>query len=128
MYRVFLLIMLFALGLAPACTDPSQITARDLNRFAVKAEHAALWKEAEFRLREALKLEPSDARLHNNLAVALEAQAKIDDAHKEYEEAIRLAPDNATYRRNFNEFMAAHRWENRSGGTAEPGAEEDEEP
>lgn len=125
--HMIILITPLILGLLWACTDPSQITARDLNRFAVKAEHAELWKEAEYRLREAIKLTPDDARLHNNLAVALEAQAKLEEAHGEYEEAMRLAPGNGVYRRNYNEFMAVHRWEYDKADTAEPGTAVDDE-
>lgn len=104
---------------AAACTPPGYVGARDYNRFALKAQEEGLWREAEYRLRQALSENPRDARLHNNLAVALEAQGKLEEAHAEYQEAVKFDPANETYRRNLREFTTAHRWE------YEPAEEED---
>jgi Tfp pilus assembly protein PilF len=106
---------------AAGCTPPASVTTRDYNRFAIRAQEAGLWREAEYRLRQALAEDPNDARLHNNLAVALEAQGKLEEAHDEYQKAVKLDPGNDAYRRNFQEFKTAHRWE------YEP-AEEEEAP
>jgi Flp pilus assembly protein TadD len=87
------------------------VTTSDYNRFAIRAQEEGLWREAEYRLRQALADDPDDARLHNNLAVALEAQAKLEEAHEEYRKAAELDPGNETYRRNLREFTEAHLWE-----------------
>lgn len=109
--KVTLPIWLTAVLAAGACTPPDQITTRDYNRFALKAQEEKLWREAEYRLRQALELNPKDARLYNNLGVALEAQGKLAEAHAAYEEAVKLAPENEAFRRNLQEFINAHRWE-----------------
>jgi Flp pilus assembly protein TadD len=106
-----------------ACTSPGRITTSDYNRFAIKAQEEGLWKEAEYRLRQALAKTPNDARLHNNLAVSLEAQGKLAEARAEYDEAVRLDPGNEVYRRNLAEFNQIHRWEYAAtAATAAPAA------
>ena len=96
---------------AAAGAPPGLITSRDYNRFALRAQEEGLWREAEYRLRQALRENPDDARLHNNLAVALEALGELDEAHAEYQTAVKLDPGNDTYRRNLRDFTTAHSWE-----------------
>jgi len=102
---------LLAVIAAAACRPPGVVTSRDYNRFALRAQEEGLWREAEYRLRQALRDNPDDARLHNNLAVALEALGKLEEAHAEYQTAVKLDPDNDTYRRNLRDFTTAHSWE-----------------
>jgi len=102
---------LVAVVAAAACAPPGLITSRDYNRFALRAQEEGLWREAEYRLRQALRENPDDARLHNNLAVALEALGELDEAHAEYQMAVKLDPGNDTYRRNLRDFTTAHSWE-----------------
>lgn len=96
---------------AAACTPPGVVTSRDYNRFAIRAQEEGLWREAEYRLRQALRENPNDARLHNNLAVALEALGELEEAHAEYQTAVKLDPGNDAYRRNLRDFTVAHKWE-----------------
>jgi Flp pilus assembly protein TadD len=125
--RLYTLALLAAVA---ACSPPGRITARDYNRFALRAQEEGLWREAEYRLRQALRERPDDPRLHNNLAVALEAQGELEEAYAEYRKAAELDPGNDTYRRNLRDFTTAHRWEySPQGETAEeegenPGDEE----
>ncbi len=84
-----------------------------------------MWREAEYRLRQALAKDPEDARLHNNLAVALEAQGKLEEAYEEYRKAVSLNPGNDTYRGNLRDFIDAHRWEYTPPGEEKAGDEEE---
>ena len=102
---------LVAVVAAAACGPPGLITSRDYNRFALRAQEEGLWREAEYRLRQALRENPGDARLHNNLAVALEALGKLEEAYAEYQTAVKLDPGNDAYRRNLRDFTTAHSWE-----------------
>lgn len=102
---------LWLVATALSCKSPWLVTARDYNRFAIKAQEEGLWREAEHRLRQALAEDPGDPRLHNNLAVALEALGKLEEAYAEYQKAVRLDPGNDVYRRNLREFTTAHLWE-----------------
>ncbi len=110
--RLTILALAAALVVATAsCTSPWRVTTSDYNRFAIRAQEEGLWREAEYRLRQALADDPDDARIHNNLGVALEAQAKLEEAYDEYRKAVALDPANETYRRNLREFTDAHLWE-----------------
>lgn len=112
MGRIVLISVLAVLTAAAVagCGGGSQVTAIDLNDFAVRCSKYEMWGEAEFRLRNALALQADDARLHNNLAVALEAQAKLEEAYAEYKRAVALDPGNEKFRRNLDEFVHDHRW------------------
>jgi Flp pilus assembly protein TadD len=125
------LVALLAVVAAAACTPPGLVTSRDYNRFAIRAQEEGLWREAEYRLRQALREDPNDARLHNNLAVALEALGKLEEAHAEYQTAVKLDPGNDAYRRNLRDFTVAHKWEYQTEdeeAEVEEGGAGDEEP
>ncbi|MCE2396627.1 tetratricopeptide repeat protein [Candidatus Poribacteria bacterium] len=88
--------MIFACG---ALQD--QPTIDQYNQFAIKSAELQLWNEAIFRWQHILKIEPQNAKVHNNLGVAYEAAGKIDEAIKAYERATELEPDNKFYRFNY---------------------------
>ncbi len=111
MRRTYLILVAAFAVAAASCKSPWLVTTSDYNRFAIRAQEEGLWREAEYRLRQALSEDPNDARLHNNLAVALEAQGKLEEAYEEYRKAVRLDPGNETYSRNLREFTDAHLWE-----------------
>jgi len=75
-------------------------------RFGSEAAERGLWREAMFRWERVLKSDPSNPRLHNNLAVAYESLGQYDRARTEYEEARRLDPDSKEIRGNFESFRA----------------------
>jgi tetratricopeptide (TPR) repeat protein len=80
--------------------------------FGVEMARMNLWREAQFRFRRAVDLNPGDAMAHNNLAVALEANGNFDDALKEYREALRLDRGNSYIQKNysrFTEFMSRNK-------------------
>jgi len=119
---------LLAVVAAAACTPPGLVTSRDYNRFALRAQEEGLWREAEYRLRQALRENPDDARLHNNLAVALEALGELEEAYAEYRTAVKLDPGNDAYRHNLRDFTIAHKWEYQpEDEAAETGEDGDEE-
>jgi Flp pilus assembly protein TadD len=65
------------------------------------------YPEAEELYREAVRLEPENARFHNDLATALFAQHKSDEAEAAEREALRLDPGNAEYCDNLGEYLLA---------------------
>ena len=82
-------------------TLQDQPTIDQYNQFAIKSAELQLWNEAIFRLQHILKIEPQNAKAHNNLGVAYEAVGKIDEAIKAYERATELEPENKFYRFNY---------------------------
>lgn len=72
--------------------------------FGVEMARMNLWREAQFRFKRAVDLNPGDAMAHNNLAVAMEANGDFDNALKEYREALRLDRSNSYIQKNYSRF------------------------
>jgi Tfp pilus assembly protein PilF len=74
-------------------------------QFGVRMAKMNLWREAMFRFKRAVEIEPDDAMAHNNLAVAYEANGEFDGAMKEYREALRLDRSNQHIQKNYSRFV-----------------------
>ena len=62
------------------------------------------WKEAIFRWEKALRHDPENYRLHNNIAVAYEALGKYEKADKAYQLALKYGKNNKRIQENYNLF------------------------
>jgi hypothetical protein len=93
---------------APGCRSsaPSATTsAEQQEQFGVRMARMNLWREAMFRFRRAVELNPEDATAHNNLAVAYEANGDFENAAKAYREAMRLDRSNQHIQKNYSRFV-----------------------
>lgn len=97
---VCLLLIVFGCGSSADLNKPE--TQKE---FGVRMAKLNLWREAEFRFRRAVEINPNDAMARNNLAVALEANGNFDAAAKEYREALRLDRTNQHIQRNYSRFV-----------------------
>ncbi len=79
--------------------------AETQSQFGVRMAKMNLWREAMFRFRRAVQIDPDDAQAHNNLAVALEANGNFDEAAKEYREALRLNRTDPHIKKNYSRFV-----------------------
>lgn len=115
MKHYFKIVIIFLVSTISILTTGCKITAEKraeaLNNFALMCADKDVWKEAEYRLRQAIELKPEDARLHNNLGIVLEAQGKLKEALNEYKKALSIEPDNKIIKRNLKEFINAHKIE-----------------
>jgi len=107
-----LLLLIIPLGIG--CSHHSANLERPSTQqdFGVEMARMNLWREAQFRFKRAVELNPSDAMAHNNLAVAMEANGDFDNALKEYREALRLDRSNSYIQKNysrFTEFMSRNK-------------------
>jgi Tfp pilus assembly protein PilF len=73
--------------------------------FGVQMARQNLWREALFRFKRAVELDPQDAMAHNNLAVAYEANGDFDNAAREYREALRLDKSNTYIQKNYSRYV-----------------------
>lgn len=108
MRRAFIssLAVLALLLIAIGCRSAADTTkAETQSQFGVRMAKMNLWREAMFRFRRAIQIDPSDAQAHNNLAVALEANGDFDGAAKEYREALRLDRSNQHIQKNYSRFV-----------------------
>ena len=97
--RIALLLLAMSVSLAAA---PSAV--REQMDFGVKAAKRGLWKEALFRWEKAVKLQPDNPRLLNNLAVAYETAGDLERADATYRRALEVDPSNRDIKQNFELF------------------------
>jgi len=98
-----LILVLITSGCSSAGTDTTRSETQ--RQFGVRMAKLNLWREAMFRFRRAVEIEPADAMAHNNLAVALEANGDFEGAAKEYREALRLNRSDQHIQRNYSRFV-----------------------
>ena len=100
------LIVVALLLIAIGCGTSGDTTkAETQSQFGVRMAKMNLWREAMFRFRRAVEINPDDAEAHNNLAVALEAMGDFDGAAKEYREALRLNRSDQHIQKNYSRFV-----------------------
>ncbi|HEY6136910.1 MAG TPA: tetratricopeptide repeat protein [Thermoanaerobaculia bacterium] len=103
MKRVVAVIALSLLASACAHENLQKPAAQD--DFGVQMARMNLWREAMFRFKRAVQIDPNDARAHNNLAVAYEAVGDFENARKEYLEALKLDRTNSYIQKNYSRYV-----------------------
>ncbi|HEX4824669.1 MAG TPA: tetratricopeptide repeat protein [Candidatus Polarisedimenticolaceae bacterium] len=79
---------------------PAESPTDELLRYGTEMAKEGNWREAKYRWERALRDDPSDARLLNNLAVASEALGDADAARSLFEKAVAASPRDARIRDN----------------------------
>ena len=97
-----LLTMMFAVGCRSGRHAGPEATQEN---FGVNMARMNLWREALFRFKRAVQINPADAMAHNNLAVAYEANGDFESAAKEYREAMRLDKSNQYIQKNYSRYV-----------------------
>jgi Flp pilus assembly protein TadD len=104
--KVGLLSGLLVVALAvpvPAEAD-ARSDAKAQVEFGIAVAQRGLWKEALYRWKRAVELDPSYASAFNNLAIGYEHSGEFDEARRAYEKAVALEPNNALIRQNYDLF------------------------
>src|SRR5260221_12318418 len=97
---------LLAFVFVAACAHHTDVRKESTqNDFGVDMARMNLWREAMFRFRKAVEMNPQSPMAHNNLAVAYEAQGDFEDARREYLEALRLDRSNDYIKKNYSRFV-----------------------
>lgn len=105
-FKASSVLILAVLLITVSCRSSSDTSRSETQRqFGVRMAKMNLWREAMFRFRRAVEIEPNDAMAHNNLAVAYEANGDFDNAAKEYREALRLDRSNQHIQKNYSRFV-----------------------
>ena len=102
-HRYGLLLLILAVAGCRHSRDMANPATQE--NFGVQMARASLWREAMFRFRRAVELDPTKAVAHNNLAVAYEANGDFDNAAKEYREALRLDRSNQYIQKNYSRYV-----------------------
>jgi Tfp pilus assembly protein PilF len=88
---------------------PCAESSKEQMQFGVKAAKSGLWREALFRWEKALKLDPKNARLMNNLAVAYETAGDFQKAEALYLQALSFDPGNRDIKQNYDLFLSYYK-------------------
>lgn len=100
----FSLLLILVVSLSFSCSSGKK-PENEQENFGVRMARMNLWREAMFRFKRAVEMNPEDAMAHNNLAVSYEANGDFDNAAKEYREAIRLDKSNQHIQKNYSRFV-----------------------
>jgi Tfp pilus assembly protein PilF len=101
--RALLGVLLMIHAAAPLAAD-ARDDAKKHVEFGIAVAQRGLWREAIFQWERAIKVDPTYASAHNNLAIAYEHEGDLDKARASYEKALELEPDNALIKQNYELF------------------------
>ncbi len=115
--RLIILALLFlcGFGVLPAVADARKDSKAQVE-FGIVAAQRDLWKEALYRWKRAVEIDPTYAAAYNNLAIAHEHEGQFDEARKAYEKALELEPNNALIQQNYDLFKEINDRSSRSKG------------
>jgi Flp pilus assembly protein TadD len=102
------------LAAVPAFADARSDSKAQVD-FGIKAAQRELWKEALYRWKRAVEVDPTYAAAFNNLAIAYEHNGQFDDARVAYEKALELEPNNVLIKQNYDLFREINDRANRNG-------------
>jgi len=107
-------VMGLTLAAVPAFADARSDSKAQVD-FGIKAAQRDLWKEALYRWKRAVEIDPTYAAAFNNLAIAFEHNGQFDDARVAYEKALELEPNNVLIKQNYDLFREINDRANRNG-------------
>jgi Flp pilus assembly protein TadD len=88
----------------PVRADDARSNAKAEVEFGIAVAQKGLWREAIFRWKKAVTLDPNYAAAWNDLAIAYEHEGEFESARDAYEKALKLDPNNTMIRQNYEFF------------------------
>ncbi len=87
-------------------TSDKKIDAEKNLKFGVFASQKGLWKEAIYRWKRAIELDPTNWKAYNNLAVAYEREGMFNEAINLYQIALQYSNGNLHVKKNYKACLA----------------------
>jgi Tfp pilus assembly protein PilF len=97
-------VLAFLLGSVPAYAANPRNDAKAQVDFGIAVAQRGLWREAIFRWKKAVEIDPTYAAAWNNLAIAYEHEGQFESARDAYERALKLDPTNNFIHQNYDFF------------------------
>lgn len=104
MKKYALIIFSFALLFFLMMDEGNTANVKEQISFGALMAKKGNWKEAIFRWEKALKKDPENYRLHNNIAVAYEALGNYMKADEAYQKALKHGKSHRRIQENYNSF------------------------
>ncbi len=106
MSRTLLALGVLAVLLAstPVYADKARSDAKAQVDFGISVAQRGLWREAIFRWKKAVEIDPNYAAAWNNLAIAYEHEGQFESARDAYDHALKLEPNNNFIHQNYDFF------------------------
>ncbi|MBI2214943.1 MAG: tetratricopeptide repeat protein [Acidobacteria bacterium] len=92
------------LALAGCASGPDTTTAQGQMTIGSRAARQGLWREAMFRYRKAVQIEPANAMALSNLGVAYESEGDFENAREAYLKALQSDRANPYIQKNYSRF------------------------
>jgi Tfp pilus assembly protein PilF len=93
-----------ALALAGCASSPDTATAAGQMTIGSRAARQGLWREAMFRYKKAVQIEPNNAMALSNLGVAYESDGEFELAREVYLRALQNDRANPYIQKNYSRF------------------------
>ena len=106
-------LLILPLLLVPGPLPAAEKTSAQQVKFGIDVAQKGMWREALFRFRRAVEIDPQNPSALNNLAVALEQVGEFQEARENYERALELKPDDLFIQQNYDLFREADDKRNR---------------
>lgn len=105
--KKIILIFLILLPLSTVLFPSDRKTDAEKNvRFGVLASQKGLWKEAIYRWKRAIELDPTNWKAYNNLAVAYEREGMFNEAINLYQIALQYSKENFFVKKNYEACLS----------------------
>ncbi|MGQ9618682.1 MAG: tetratricopeptide repeat protein [Candidatus Aminicenantia bacterium] len=102
---LFFLLLFFIISSLVFPSDKKGSAEKNL-KFGIVASQRGLWKEAIFRWKKVIELDPTNWKAYNNLAVAYEREGMFKEALNLYESALQYSRDNPYVKKNYTACLA----------------------
>ncbi len=86
-------------------TDTKTLVQKNL-KFGAALSQKGLWKEAIYRWKRVIELDPTNWKAYNNLAVAYEREGLLNEAINLYQIALQYSNNNPYVRRNYSSCLS----------------------
>lgn len=104
--KLIILFLLFFFFSQFIVASDKKVDAQKNLKFGIIASQKGLWKEAIYRWKRAIELDPTNWKAYNNLAVAYEREGMFNEALNLYQIALQYSNSNLLVKKNYDACLA----------------------
>lgn len=104
--RIIIILVIFLFSSPFIISSDKKIDAEKNLKFGIMASQKGLWKEAIYRWKRAIELDPTNWKAYNNLAVAYEREGMFNEALNLYQIALQYSNENIYVKKNYQACLS----------------------